>query len=256
MADRLGVAPESADAAEDDRARRTRAREKARAQSSGALREEARRDPPNPARLTCGERIGPYTGKTRAGVASFRAVGHDMATAPFDAKEEHQAIGNVLSGGAETEGCVHCRSPRASAAAAPRPAPAPRAQNAKNEAFGRVVPAFSRANAGWRIGPECAPPRRGQPRGASSTRVQHPAARAGGPVPARDNPAHPSARAGSVDNPPGSFTQTLASAARFSISPGSRRVRRVRHFFRLFFRRLFFCFSAGVARSKSDVSRD
>ena len=74
-----------------------------------------------------------------------------------------------------------------SAAAAPRPAPAPRAQNAKNEAFGRVVPAFSRANAGWRIGPECAPPRRGQPRGASSTRAQHPAARAGGPVPARDS---------------------------------------------------------------------
>ena len=104
---------------------------------------------------------------------------------------------------------------------APRASP-PRAK-CGSEAFGRVVPAFSRANAGWRIGPECAPPRRGQPRGASSTRAQHPAARAGGLVPARDNPAHPSARAGSVDNPPGSFTQTLASAARFSISPGSRR---------------------------------
>ena len=184
-----------------------------------------------------------------------------MATAPFDAKEEHQAIGNVLSGGAETEGCVHCRSPRASAAAAPRPAPAPRAQNAKNEAFGRVVPAFSRANAGWRIGPERAPPRRGQPRGASSTRAQHPTARAGGPVPARDS-VSPSvnlqrALGRSATHPARSRRHLRPRRAFFHLA-GQPACSTCSTFLSAFFSPdgFFFLFFCRFARSKSDVSRD
>ena len=249
MADRLGVAPESADAAEDDRARRTRAREKARAQSSGALREEARRDPPNPARLTCGERIGPYTGKTRAGVASFRAVGHDMATAPFDAKEEHQAIGNVLSGGAELEGCVHSRSPRGVRPRhrAPRQPPARKMRKMKRSAAS--FPPFRERTRGGASAPNArhlgAGNRAGRPAPARNTRRR---ARAAPSPPGTASPRQSTFSARWVGRQPTRLVHadTCVRGVLFSISPGSRRVRRVRHFFRLFFppTAFFFCFSA------------
>ena len=141
MADRLSPThrrPESAVAAEYDRARRPRAREKARAQSRGAPGEEARWDPTEPGSAdprganrtvhvkTLGGRRVVSRGRSRHGDRALRREGR----APGHRERALRRHGN---------GRVRPLS-KATASARPRhrkarPRQPPRARNAKNEAF-------------------------------------------------------------------------------------------------------------------------
>ena len=252
LADRLGVAPESADAAEDDRARPNARSREARAQHVARFA----RDPPGPPRTRLGDapgrRIGPYTGRTRADRVVSRGRSR-YGDRTLRREGRHQAIGNVLSGGdGETEGCVHVRSPRASAAAAPRPAPAPfRERNGRTEAFARVVPAATRERTRGAAQRRCAPPRRGQPRGASSTRAQHPGGARGRPGPRPGQPGS-SFSARWVGRQPTRLVHadTCVRGALFHLA-GQPACSTCSTFLSAFFPTAFFLFFCGVARSKS-----
>lgn len=78
-------------------------------------------------------------------------------------------------------------------------------------------PPFLERRRGWRVGPECAPPRFGTRRGAARTRAAHPARRARGPVPARDgvSPSPPCARGRSATSPTSDDADTCAPRRAF-----------------------------------------
>ena len=228
------VAPESAVAAEYDRARRPRAREKARAQSRGAPGEEARWDPTEPGSAdprganrtvhvkTLGGRRVVSRGRSRHGDRALRREGR----APGHRERALRRHGNGRVRRLSKATSERARGTGKRARANP---PAREMRKMKRSPY--VVPAFSRAKKGWRVGPECAPPRFGTRRGAARTRAAHPARRARGPVPARDgvSPTPPvRAREGGVGNNLGRRRHVRA-AARFAGS-------RVRHF-----RILFIC---------------
>ena len=227
-----------------------RAREKARAQSSGALREEARRDPPNPARLTCGERIGPYTGKTRAGVASFARSGLVMATRTL--RRRGRTPGH-------RERALRRRGNR-------RVRPLSKSTSERGRGT-RASPALSRK---MKRSAASFPPFRERTRGGAPAQMRATSARrnrAGRPAPARNTRR----RAGGASRPPdpahlqralGRSTTHPARSRRHlrprrALFPSRRAagVRRVRHFFRLFPDGFFFVFLES-RRSKSRTLRD
>jgi hypothetical protein len=227
--------PESAVAAEYDRARRPRAREKARAQSRGASGEEARWDPTEPGSAdprganrtvhvkTLGGRRVVSRGRSRHGDRALRREGR----APGHRERALRRHGN---------GRVRPLS-KATASARPRhrkarPRQPPRARNAKNEAFalcrsrlfsseeGVARRPRMRATSVWDT-PRGGPHPRGTP-GETRARAR--------PRPGRRLPVPPRARAGGRQRHQPRTTQTLARRGALFRQPCSG----VRHF-RIFF---------------------
>jgi hypothetical protein len=184
--------------------------------------------PPNPARLTRGERIGPTLGGRRV-VSRGRSRHGDRALRREGRAPGHRERALRRHGNGRVRRLSKATSERARGTGKRARANPPAREMRKMKRSPYVVPAFSRAKKGWRVGPECAPPRFGTRRGAARTRAAHPARRARGPVPARDgvSPSPPvrAREVGDVTNL--GRRRHLRAAARFSGS-------RVRHF-RIFF---------------------